>query len=261
MNKILKFFLVIGIIVSSLNAQDRLSKIINNNELKVCIWPQYYGISYIDPRTQELKGIDSDLAVELASYLNVKLKFVKSSFPTLIDDITKDRCDIAMYAIGKTKQRMQKIRFTTPHLQSDIYAITTKSNKKINSWNDIDKNGVIVAVAKGTFHEPIMKKKLKKATLLVIKGFKQREEEVQSGRADVFMTDYPYSMKMLDKTDWARLIKPTSEYSLTSYAWALAYGDDKFYNKIENFIHDIKTNGKLTSIAKKNGLEAIARIK
>lgn len=261
MNKILKFFLVISIVVSSLNAQDRLSKIINNNELKVCIWPQYYGISYIDSRTQELKGIDSDLAVELADYLNVKLKFVKSSFPTLINDITKDKCDIAMFAIGKTKQRMEKVRFTTAHLQSDIYAITTKSNKKVNSWDDIDKKGVVVAVAKGTFHEPIMKKKLQKATLLVVKGFKQREEEVQSGRADVFMTDYPYSKKMLDKTDWARLIKPKSEYFLTSYAWAVAYDDDKFYNKVESFIKEIKSNGKLISLARKNGLEAIARIK
>jgi len=261
MNIVFKFFLVFSILISSLNAQDRLSKIINNNELKVCIWPQYYGISYVDLRTQKLKGIDSDLSLELANYLNVKLKLVKSSFPTLINDITEDKCDIAMFAIGKTKQRMEKIRFTTPHLQSDIYAITTKSNKKINNWNDIDKKGVVVAVAKGTFHEPIMKKKLKKATLLVIKGFKQREKEVQSGRADVFITDYPYSKKMLDKTDWARLIKPEKEYFLTFYAWAVAYGDDRFYNKVENFIKEIKTNGKLISVARENGLESIVKVK
>ncbi len=45
---------------------DKLDKIIKNNKIKVCIWTEYYGISYLDARTQTLVGIDSDLAVELA---------------------------------------------------------------------------------------------------------------------------------------------------------------------------------------------------
>ncbi|GGD39490.1 amino acid ABC transporter substrate-binding protein [Malaciobacter pacificus] len=239
----------------------KLEKIITNNELRVCIWPQYYGISYIDSRTQKLTGIDIDLAHELAKDLNVKLKLVKSSFPTLIEDVTSNKCDIAMFAIGNTKARSEKMRFTTAHLQSDIYAITTKTNKKIKSWEDIDKNGVIVAVAKGTYHEPIMKKKLKNAKLITIKGFKQREQEVQSGRADVFMTDYPYSKKMLEKTDWAKLIKPTDNYHLTSYAWTMAYGHEEFYQRVEKFIFKIKNDGRLLKFAKKNGLEPIAKLR
>ncbi|XPV69061.1 MAG: ABC transporter substrate-binding protein [Halarcobacter sp.] len=257
------FIFVCGIILSSiyLYAQEsRLDKIEKNNEIKVCIWPQYYGISYIDSRTQKLAGIDSDLAKELAKDLGVKLKLVKSSFPTLINDITTDKCDIAMFAIGDTKKRREKMRFTTPHLKSDIYAITTKTNRKIKSWDDIDKKGVIVAVAKGTYHEPVMKKRLKNAQLLVVKGFKQREEEVQSGRADVFMTDYPYGKKMLAKTNWAKLIVPKKIYQLTYYAWTMAYGDEKFYNRVEKFVKDIKSDGRLLNIAKNNDLEAIVNI-
>ncbi len=256
----LTFLIMLSAIL--LNAQEnRLDKIKSNNELRVCIWPQYYGISYIDPRTQKLVGIDSDLSVELAKDLGVKLKLVKSSFPTLIKDVTSDKCDIAMFAIGNTEARRAKIRFTTPHLESDIYAVTTKTNKKIQSWDDIDKKGVVVAVAKGTYHEPVVKEKLKNAELLVIKGFKQREEEVQSGRADVFMTDYPYGKKMLAKTDWAKLIIPETTYHLTPYAWTMAYGDDKFHLRVEKFISDIKKDGRLLKLAKKNGLEPIAKLK
>ncbi|NVJ54236.1 MAG: amino acid ABC transporter substrate-binding protein [Campylobacteraceae bacterium] len=243
-------------------AQDtKLEKILQTNQLRVCIWPQYYSISYIDPRTQKLTGIDSDLAKELAKDLGVELKLVKSSFPTLINDISSNKCDIAMFGIGKTKERMEKLRFTTPHLKSDIYAVTTKSNKKIQSWDDIDKKGIVVTVAKGTFHEPIMKKKLKHAKLVVVKGFKQREDEVQSGRADVFITDYPYSKKMLEKTKWARIVSPKKEYFLTSYAWVTAYGDDTFYNEVEKFIKSIKKDGRLRKLAKKNGLEPIINLK
>lgn len=186
---------------NSFATEDRLKTITQNNKIRVCIWCEYYGISYLDPRTQELVGIDSDLAVELAKDLNVELEYVQSSFPTLIEDLTQNKCDIAMFAIGKTPSRVNKIRFTTPHLASDMYAITTKTNKKINSWDDIDKKGVVVAVGKGTYHEPVMQEKLKNAELLVAKDFHARSQAVISGRADVFMTDYPYVKRMLAETD------------------------------------------------------------
>lgn len=41
--------------------------------------------------------------------------------------------------------------------------------------------------------EPVMKASLKQAELMSVKLPNTREREVQSGRADVFMTDYPYS--------------------------------------------------------------------
>lgn len=260
--RLLKSIMFIVILVGVLNAaENRLESIKKDEKLRVCIWPEYYGISYLDSRTQQLVGIDSDLAKELAKDLGVELEYVQSSFATLIKDVTADKCDIAMFGIGHTKARAEKLRYTTPHLSSDIYAITTKTNKKINSWDDIDKKGVVVAVAKGTYHEPVMKKKLKNATLLVVNSFHAREQEVLAGRADVFMTDYPFGKRMLAKTNWAKLILPDTTYHMTPYAWVMAYGDDKFYNRVEKFISDIKQDGRLLELAKKNGLEPIAKLK
>jgi len=260
--KAIAIFLSITLVFSILNAkEDKLEIIKKRDKLKVCIWPEYYGISYLDSRTQKLVGIDSDLAKELAKDLSVKLEYVPSSFSTLINDVTIDKCDIAMFAIGNTEQRRQKLQFTTAHLSSDIYAITTKTNKKINSWDDIDKKGIVVAVAKGTYHEPVMKKKLKNATLLILDSFKAREQEVKAGRADVFMTDYPFGKRMIAQTSWAKLIIPKSKYHKTPYAWAMAYNNEKFYNKVEEFISNIKKDGRLLELAKKNELEPIANIK
>ena len=261
MRIIIRLFISFLILFNILNAKDnKLESIIKNNKLKVCIWQEYYGISYLDQRTQKLIGIDSDLAKELAKDLKVRLEYIPSSFPTLIKDINEDKCDIAMFAIGNTESRRAKIRFTTPHLSSDIYAITTKTNKRISTWEDIDKKGIIVAVAKGTYHEPVMKSKLKNATLLVVNSFKQREEEVRAGRADVFMTDYPFGKRMLEKTDWAKLIIPKETYHMTPYAWAMAYGNEDFYNKVEEFIKRVKKDNRLLNLAKKNGLLPSAKL-
>ncbi len=45
------------------------------------------------------------MSAELAKDLGVKLKFVQSSFPTLINDVNTNKCDIGMFAIGNTDSR------------------------------------------------------------------------------------------------------------------------------------------------------------
>ena len=246
----------------SLPAGDRLVRIAASCTLRVCIWPDYYGISFRNPKTNELSGIDVDMATALASDLGagIKLQFVDSSFARLIEDITTDRCDIAMFAIGITPQRAEKLRFTTPHLQSDIYAITTRSNRRIQQWADIDQPGVVVAVAKGTLHEALMRQKLQQAQLSVLDTPFSREQEVESGRADVFMTDYAYSQRMLANTDWARLIAPNPTYHITPYAYATAPGDDRWHERVERFVAAVKKDGRLLAAAKRYRLDAMVRI-
>lgn len=235
-----------------------LDRVLTNKAVRVCIWPDYFGISYRDPKTRLLSGIDVDMAKALGRDLGVDVEFIDSSFARLIDDVTQDRCDIAMFAIGITPQRQEKLRFTKPHMASDIYAITTKSNRRIRQWKDIDQPGSVVAVAKGTLHEPVMKEKLRAATLKVLDTPHAREQEVESGRADVFMTDFPFSQRMLRTTDWARLVKPDSVYHLTPYAWAIRPGDDRWHARVEQFLVKAKRSGELKASAERHGLLPIA---
>ncbi|MDO8776947.1 MAG: ABC transporter substrate-binding protein [Burkholderiaceae bacterium] len=238
-------------------AASRLERIQSSKNVRVCIWPDYYSITYRNPKTQQLSGIDIDMATALGKDLGTAVEFVDSSFARLIDDITQDRCDVAMFAVGITPGRAQKLRFTRPHLASDIYAITSKSNRRIKGWDDIDKPGAVVAVAKGTLHEPVMKDKLRYAQLLVLDTPFAREQEVQSGRADVFMTDYPYSQRFLANADWARLVSPPGSYHVTPYAYAVQPGDDAWHARLERFVSDIKRDGRLLAAAKRYQLEPI----
>jgi ABC-type amino acid transport substrate-binding protein len=238
-------------------AQGRLERIAETGALRVCIWPDYYGISFRNPRTGRLAGIDIDNANELARHLGVRTQFVNSSFATLFEDIENDRCDIAMFAIGITPARQARLRFTQPYLLSDIYAITTRTNPRIQRWEDIDRPGIVVAVARGTLHEPIMQEKLQHAELRILDTPHAREYEVQSGRADVFMTDFPYSRRMLDNSDWARLVAPPGQFHTTPYAWAMAPGDDAFHSHVERALQAMKMDGRLMTHAVRHKLEPI----
>jgi ABC-type amino acid transport substrate-binding protein len=159
--------------------------------------------------------------------------------------------------VGITPQRVAKLRFTRPYLSSDIYAVTSRANRRIKDWSDIDQAGSVVAVAKGTLHEPLMREHLKAARLLVLDTPFAREQEVQSGRADVFMTDYPYSQRFLANADWARLVAPPGVFHMTPYAYALRPGDDAWHARVERFVSDIKQDGRLMAAARRNGLESI----
>jgi cyclohexadienyl dehydratase len=238
-------------------ARSHLDGIKAAGSVRVCIWPDYYSITYRNPKTQQLSGIDIDMAHELGKDLAVTVQFVDSSFARLIEDVTLDRCDVAMFAIGITPLRAQQLRFTQPHLASDIYAIASKTNRRIKSWDDIDKPGSVVAVAKGTLHEPVMKDKLRAAQLLVLDTPFAREQEVQSGRADAFMTDYPYSQRFLANADWARLLTPPGTYHVTPYAYAIKPGDDAWHARLERFVRDIKHDGRLMAAAKRHKLDPI----
>jgi ABC-type amino acid transport substrate-binding protein len=236
---------------------DRLQRIAAAGELRVCIWPDYYGITYRNPKTRTLNGFDIDMSEELARELNVRARYINSAFPQLVDNLVNDKCDIAMHAVGITPAREARLSFSQPYLRSDIYAITTKDNDGIKSWSDLDQPGRVIAVQAGTIMEPVMQSTIRHARLLIVKPPMTREVEVESGRADAFMTDFPYGQRMLDMTDWARLVAPAKSFHLTDYGYAVAPGEHALLSRVNQFIGKLSANGRMREIARKYKLEPI----
>ncbi|WP_431101317.1 substrate-binding periplasmic protein [Roseateles noduli] len=238
-------------------ASPALQRVLAHGVLRVCIWPDYYGITYRHPRDETLSGIDIDLSNELAKELGVRLRYVESSFRRLIPDLEAERCDVAMFAVAVLPQRAVALSFTQPYLQSDIYAIASRASRVVKRWEDIDQPGVVVAVQTGTSTEQVMRDTLKRATLLVVQPPATRERELESGRADVFMTDYPYSRRLLDNADWAQLIASPKPFHVLPYAYAIKRGDAVWLARLDEFVGRIKRDGRLRAAAERHGLSAI----
>jgi ABC-type amino acid transport substrate-binding protein len=255
--------LVIAVIGSPTKAQasPHLQQISERGTLRVCIWPGYFSITYRNPRNGILEGIDIDLAQEFANDLDVSIQFVDSSFPKLISNLQGDVCDIAMHAVGVRPDRAEHVDFSAPYLISGIYGVTSRTHPTLKAWADIDKPGHVVVVQKGTYMEPVMRDLLKQATLRVVDDFKEREQEVESGRADVFMTDYPYGRRMVTQTPWAALIEPPTPLAPTPYAYAVPKGDATWLARVDAFVAAIKADGRLKTYAQKHGLLPIAAVK
>lgn len=249
-------FLQLGFVRAAL-AAPQLEQILAAGEMKVCIWPDYFAITYRNPRTQVLEGIDIDMAKAFAEQLKVKLTLVESSFATLAENLSNGSCDIAMHGVGIHDSRQPHMEFSKPYLASGIYAISTKENSHIKTWDDIDRPGNVAVVQKGTYMEPVIKTAFKQAEVTVVDSFKAREQEVLSGRADVFMTDYPYGKRMANLTEWAVLMAPKQPLAKTFYAYAVPKGQVEWLAEVDRFLATMKANGQLKTFAAKNGLSEI----
>jgi ABC-type amino acid transport substrate-binding protein len=239
-------------------AQDRMSRIRTSGELRVCIWPEYFSITYRNPRNSELSGIDIDLANEFARRLGVRVQFVETNFRDFMDVLDRDGCDIAMFGVGVTPQRVARIDFAQPYLSSPVYGVTTRNNTLIQRWEDIDRPGNAVAVAAGTFMEPLMQRSLRHATMVSVAPPQTREAELQAGRVDVFMSDFPYTRRMVLQQEWVRIIEPPAGFGATAYAHAVAKGDPAWLAQVNAFIAAARADGTLQRAAEANGLGPIA---
>jgi cyclohexadienyl dehydratase len=123
----------------------------------------------------------------------------------------------------------------------------------VRQWADIDQPGVQVAVQAGTFMEPVMEASLKRAQLVRIRPPATREQELEAGRVDVFMTDYPYSRRLLDNADWAALISPPQRFHVLPYAYAVKPGDDDWLAVVDGFVQRIQRDGRLATAAAATG--------
>lgn len=236
---------------------NTLQEIQKTKVLKVCMWPDYFGISYRNPRSGALQGIDIHLSRDFAQELGARLQYVETNFANVVADVESRKCHIAMMGVGVIPARSARIDFSAPYLRSDVYAITSKSNTAIKTWDDLDRPGRIISVLKGTFMEPLMKGTMKQASVQVAERSGERERDVESGRADAFMTDYPYTQRMMANTDWARVVPPTRPIQPTDYAYAVAKGELAWLARVNEFVARIKRDGRLEKYAAEFNLQQI----
>lgn len=236
--------------------QSRLFEVTKSKKLRVCQFPLYYSISFRNPKTGQIEGIDADLAKELAQELGAQLEIVESSFGTFIADLQANKCEIGMFGVGATLRRAQAVEFSKPYLITNIYGVTRK-DAPIKAWGDIDKKGVKVAVSLGSYIENFMKTYLKNAEVISVAPPNTREGELVARRVDIIMTDFPTAVKVTDEFDWATTVNPSEKLAVTPYAYVVPQGDQIWLNFVNLFVDTIKLDGRLQKYADKHKLGPI----
>ena len=100
--------LVILVLASCATSRDSLAAVRSRGVLLVGATGDYRPMSYLEPETGKYVGFDTELAEDLAAELGVRLEFVPTTWPTLMDDTLAGKFDLAVCGITITSARKRQ---------------------------------------------------------------------------------------------------------------------------------------------------------
>ena len=163
-----------------------------------------------------------------------------------------------MFAVAVTPARQAVMDFTQPHMFSDVHAVASRSNVNVSPgwtlspWSSGGRG-------RRDFHEPLMRERLHAARLLVVALPSHSRGRGGIGRADVFMSDYPFTRRMVKDHDWVRIIAPDKPFHVVNYAYAIAPGQPAWLGTLNQFVRNQQRSGRLRLLAQRYDLQPIVR--
>lgn len=168
---------------------DQHTQVMTSGMLRVGTTGDYAPFSYSGDN-MSFTGIDIDLALNLAESLNVELIFIKTSWPTLMNDLAAGLFDIAMSGVSIIPARQQHAYFSAPYHVGGKSPITLCSRvDEFSSIEEIDQPSVRAIVNPGGTNERFIDAKLRRAKKILHQDNRTIFNEIINGNADLMITD------------------------------------------------------------------------
>jgi chorismate mutase-like protein len=193
-SRVRRFLLVIALgfgLPSLLWAQaGRLGEIRARGTLRVGTTGDYKPFTYRANEASPFVGLDIELARMLAETLEVRVEWVSTSWPTLMDDFNAGRFDVAMGGVSITAERARVADFSASYLRDGKTPIVRCADReRFQTIEQIDRPGVRVVVNPGGTNERFVRARLTRATLSVWPNNVTIFDRIVAGEADVMITD------------------------------------------------------------------------
>jgi cyclohexadienyl dehydratase len=166
-----------------------LARIEHSGELRVGTTGDYAPFTHRGTDGQP-GGVDIDQAKHLAAELGVRARFVRTSWPTLMDDLRDGHFDIAMGGISRNVARAREARFSVPYFRDGKTTIVRcEDAARFDSLAAIDQPDVRVIVNPGGTNQRFVNTRMRRAATTVWPDNRTIFDEIAAGRADVMFTD------------------------------------------------------------------------
>jgi cyclohexadienyl dehydratase len=235
--------LLAGLAISPpiLAAQSTLQRILETGEIRVGTTGDWNPMSMRDPATNTYKGFDIDVMTELAADLGVRLTFVSTEWKTLVSGMVAGKYDISTSA-SVTPSRIRTVGFTRSYYQvGSVPVVLKKELGRFNSWEDINREDIRVAVTMGTSFEQQVKQFLPDATIKAVEAPARDFQEVLSGRADVSITSNLEASKLIRTYPQLAVVPVDKPRSPADLAFITPQTDQVWINYLNHWI-TIKAN-------------------
>ena len=238
---ILAFTLLTGC-GNALADPSRLDVILDSGKLRVCTTGDYPPFSR-QTGDGSFEGIDIDFARSMGKALGVETQFVKTAWPTLMDDFSA-HCDIAMGGISVTLERLKKAAFSEPHMIDGKAAIARCADvQKYQTLQAIDLPSTRAIVNPGGTNERFARAVLKQAQLTVHPDNVTIFQQLVDGKADVMLTDASETLWQSKLHRELCAIHPEQPFLYAEKAYLLPRGDVPFKAWVDTWMRLQKASG------------------
>jgi polar amino acid transport system substrate-binding protein len=225
-----------------------LEEILKRGELRVGMEAGYQPFEMQDEKGN-IVGFDVDIAYEMGKAIfgeggEKKVKIINTAWEGIIPALMTHKFDIIMSGMTALQSRNLKINFCEPvYYIGQCLLINKKDIGKYKSYKDLNKKGVIVTSKLGVTGAFTAEKLMPNATLRLFKTEAEPALQVANGLADAFIYDEPqvrvFAAMYKDKT--VGIFDPITYEPL---AWAIRKGDPDFLNWLNNFLRQIRGDGR-----------------
>ncbi|MBW1729685.1 MAG: transporter substrate-binding domain-containing protein [Deltaproteobacteria bacterium] len=241
-----------------------LEEILKRGELRVGLEAGYQPFEMQDEKGN-IVGFDVDIAYELGKAIfgkggEKKVKIINTAWEGIIPALMTHKFDIIMSGMTILQSRNLKVNFCDPYYYIGQCLLINKKNKdKYKSYKDLNKKGVIITSKLGVTGAFTAERLMPKATLRLFKTEAEGALQVANGLADAFIYDEPqvrvFAAKYKETT--FGIFKPLTYEPL---GWAIRKGDPDFLNFLNNFLRQIRGDGRWEKLKKKWFVDYIEKV-
>ena len=234
----------------NLAKKSTVETILKRGELRVGFESGYMPFEMTD-RKGKFVGFDIDMAKELAKSMGVKFVPVNTAWDGIIPALLTNKFDIIMSGMTVTQDRNLKINFVDSVIVVGQTIVLHKKHKgKVKSYKDLNNKKFIVTSKLGTTGEEGVKKHIPKCSYKSFETESEASLEVVHGKADAFVYDLPYNVIFMAQQGSNAVFLDTP-FTYEPLAWAIRKGDPDFLNFLNNFLKQIKNDGRYDRIYNK----------
>jgi len=231
--------------------KSTLETILKNGELRVGFEAGYMPFEMTNKKGQFV-GFDIDMAKEMAKAMGVKFVPVNTAWDGIIPSLITNKFDIIMSGMTVTQERNLKINFADPYIiVGQTILLNQKHAGKVTSYKDLNNSQFIVTSKLGTTGEQAVKRLIPKCTYKSFETEPEAALEVVNGKADAFVYDLPYCVVFMAQQGAGKLVFLDKPFTFEPLAWAIKKGDPDFMNWLNNFLSQIKNDGRYDRIYNK----------
>jgi len=249
MKKIIVFALALLLLLAPQCWSGEIERIQKKGEITVSLNRGYPPFSM--ERDGKLFGLDIDLAILLADYLNVKVKFIRpQTYDLQIAKLLAGESDIIIAAMTRTVERGLKVHFSEPYFEVSQAALVRRNllPADANAYFDLlEIKTLRLGVKAGTTHEKFARQLFPAKVIKLYPTAEAAAGALLKGDVDAMVADSPF-VQIWRNThveyyqEIAALLEPvTREF----YAFAIRPGDPDFLNWLNLFVDQIRTDGTL----------------